>query len=348
MTSRYILLTGLSLMLGCFAEVPQIDDTAFSCTDDLPSENGRLQCPESHWCYEGSCKPRLGCTVPNAERPACEEFVSRCELSVTGTVAAVSCEPGVHTITSTKPKDPQNCGCPDGTWCVAYDENSSRVDDEAFSLFVLPPNQSFPATEVNGAVEREGIRVCARGCSGELDCPGGHTCRPAAVVTSNLIENPSETRNTVGVCYPDRVVTETATSAELPVLPQEPHPEVCLTQSDCKDREVAFEICQVRVAVIADHPRFPAGSEAWAEHLALVPSCIQPISAGLTGVDKGCDNGSECETGICHNGRCARLCDASLPEPCPGGRSCRDTQVSRPIRGDAQEVRDRIWLCQGL
>ena len=179
-------------------------------------------------------------------------------------------------------------------------------------------------------------------------CAGGHTCRPAAVVTPKLLENPVDARNTVGVCYPDRIVTQTATSADLPILPQEPHPDVCLTQSDCKARDVAFELCQVRVTVIPDHPSVPAGSDAWKAHLALASTCVNPISAGLTGVDKGCTKGSECESGICHDGRCARLCDASLPEPCPGGRSCKDTQVTRPIPGDGQEVRDRIWLCQGL
>lgn len=347
MIKNLLMLAVLGSCAACFAEVPAIEDTAFSCVDDLATESGNLQCPESHWCYQGSCKPRLGCSVPNAERPECEEFVTRCELVVTGTVSAVSCEPGVHTVTSTKPSTIDGCDCPDGTWCVAYDEALSNVEEESFGLFVLPGQQSFPDA-LGASKERRGLRVCARGCSGELDCTGGHTCRPAAVVTASLLSNPSETRNTIGVCYPDKIVTETATSAELPVLPLEPRPQVCLTQSDCRAREVAFELCQVRVAVIPDHPSVPAGSEAWGEHLALVSTCVTPISAGLTGVDKGCDNGSECESGICHNGRCARLCDATLPEPCPGGRSCRNTQVSRPIRGDAQEVRDRIWLCQGL
>ena len=346
-TRFYILASVLFGLYGCFAEVPVVENTAFACLDDVANANGLLQCPASHWCYEGSCKARLGCTDPWAERPACKEFSERCELSVTGTVAAVSCEPGVHTVSSTTPSAIDSCDCPNGTWCVAYGESASSLAAESHPLFVLPPGRQFPTDQLGMTGERRGLRVCSRGCSGELDCPAAHTCRAAAVFDQSLEQTPGSTRHTVGVCYPDRITTQTATTTELPVLPQLPDPNVCLTQSDCRDREVAFEVCQVQVEVLPDHPTVPT-DDTWGLRMALISRCVQPIGGGLVSVDSGCDAGSECESGICHNKRCVRLCDSSAPEPrCPGGRSCNPTQVLRPVRGDAREVRDRIWLCSG-
>lgn len=345
--NKFMLLLGTLGFWGCFSNVPVVDEIAFACLDDRANENGLLQCPASHWCYEGSCKPRLGCTAPWAERPACEEFVERCELSFSAEVAAVSCEPGVHTVTtSTRPSAIDTCDCPDGTWCVAYGEGLSSTVAESHPLIVLPPVQDFPVGKLGFKSERRGLRVCVRGCSGELDCPGAHTCRAAVVYDQSFALNEDLGRHTLGVCYPDRINTQTATSSELPVLPKLPDPDVCLAQSDCRDRQIAFEVCQIVVAVLPDHPTVPAG-EGWGERMALVSRCVQPISGGLVVVDGGCDEGSECESGICHNQRCVRLCDPSLIEPCPGGRSCNETQVLRPVRGDAREVRDRIWLCSG-
>lgn len=332
---------------GCFSEVPEVRDDQFACVDDLPFESGGLQCPESHWCYEGSCKPRFGCSAADAERSECEPFVQRCELSLTGTVSAVSCESGVHTVTSTRPPEPESCSCPDGTACVVFAETTGQADEDAFELYLARTQGDFALPSDFGASERAGTRVCARGCSGELDCPAGHTCRPASVYRADT-SNSFRDRNTISVCYPDNVITVTATTAEFPEIPKEPVENVCRSQADCQDDNVSFDVCQVRVAIIPDHPKNPAGERAWGDHFALISTCIQPISSGLTNVDKGCDTGSECESGLCHNGRCARLCDSRLSEPCPGGRSCRDTQVSRPIKGEDRKVRDRVWLCQGF
>ncbi|MEE2904021.1 MAG: hypothetical protein VYC39_16970 [Myxococcota bacterium] len=344
--ANYVLALSI-LSGGCFVSVPEVADDEFACVDDLPFDDGLLQCPQSHWCYEGSCKPRFGCSKPDADKAECELFVERCELSLTGTVSAVSCESGVHTVTSTRPSEPDTCDCPDGTACVIFAEASGQSEQDAFELYLASTAGNFTLPASFGSSERPGTRVCARGCSGELDCPAGHTCRPASVYSTDAPSDFTD-RNTISVCYPDNVITLTATTAEFPELPKEPIENVCRSQADCQNRNVTFDICQVRVAVIPDHPKNPAGERAWGEHFALISTCVQPISSGLTNVDKGCDTGSDCESGICHNGRCARLCDSRLFEPCPGGRSCTDTQVSRPIKGEERKVRDRVWLCEGF
>lgn len=325
---------------GCNAQLPEVAPEAFSCDSDALAEDGLLQCPASHWCEEKSCTARMGCSAADADEAGCLTNVERCQLGAGGDVASVGCQRGLHTETSTAPDDLTACECPDGTYCVAYAEGVPH-DPNAFPLFLLPNGGPLAAGAFGITGDRVGLRVCTRVCSGELDCPAGHTCRAAAVVQPALQSNPTSSRHTVGVCYPQTIRTITATTAEFPVLPEQPEPQACMSPSGCP---VAGQICQQQVTEIPDHPSVPGGA-AWPEgRFALVGRCVTNM-VGLTPVGMGCTPDALCESGICHQMRCALLCDPLEHNACGGARQCLATRVSRARVGGEKRVWDTVWLC---
>lgn len=339
-------------LAGCFAELEPLPPESFACTADDLTAGGALQCPASHWCSDLQCTPRMACSAAMADNPACapcgealfpypigdctSTVLERCQLVVNDQIAAVTCEPLNHTVTSTVPTDPAGCDCVDGTHCVALAEGPDTTGD-AYGLFVLPDAGgavSLPVGQLQITGERQDTRLCARACSGELDCPAGHTCRAAAVVQPALLADPTSTRHTVGVCYPDRLTTLTASAAA------QPDPRFCAAQPDCP----APQICQVQAVVIGDHPSVPAGAAWGDEHIALIPRCVTPGGV-LKPVGTGCDRQTRCESGVCFNARCPDLCDPSLNEPCGEGRTCRHVKVPRGRPAGNSDIIDHLWLC---
>jgi len=338
---------------GCLAELDDVPTTSFACTDDAPAADGALQCPVTHRCADLQCTSRFACSAADGDKPACAPCGEalfpypgecqimgsnrRCQLQIGEHTSAVACEALVHTVTSTTPKDPSRCECIDGTHCVALGQGASA--GEGRGLFVFPPDaggKTLPVGALGITGEDPITRVCARACSGELDCPAGHTCRAAAVLQSALLADPNDTRHTVAVCYPDRLATLTSTS------PKQPDPKYCAEPTECPGTEV----CQAQAVVIPDHPTAPAGA-AWGEHIALVQRCVPRGGMLLTPTGTGCNPDTRCESGICFKAKCAQLCDPTIPEPCGQGRTCLHRNVERPRPGGQTPVVDHIWLCGG-
>jgi len=332
---RFVLL----LLSACQADLPDIPPERFACTVRL--RRSQLQCPQSHWCKDERCSPRLGCTEPLATEPACPDGVSRCEPELNGEVAAMSCEPGLYTLTSTTPIDPERCTCPEPFLCVAFAEGPTR-DREAYPLFVLPPGDapvSLPSGSFGISGERTELRVCSRACSSELDCPAEHTCRAAAVIQSGLVDNPVSTRHTIGVCYPNRLMTVTASSAA------QPDQSFCADIGDCGPflgRPVG--VCQAQTILIPDHPTVPAGP-AWGTRTAVIQRCVQQ-TGGLIPPGRGCTRTDLCETGICFEFNCAILCNPEEIEPCTGNRACFPATVERQAPGGQAPQPDLIHICR--
>ena len=332
-----------AVLLGaaaCTADLPDVDPEQFACIDDSPLEDGIFQCPADFACRRELCVRRFGCFIEGEPLPGCEEFVNRCDLDLTDQTAAVRCEPGLHTTTSTLPEDPVECLCPDGTHCTVLAAVPDGEGNAAYPLYVLPPGVDLPVGQLG--IETDGPRTCTRACAAELDCPANHTCRAAAVVGPGLLEEPSSGRSTIGVCMPELLLTST-TSADGQV-----DRLACNSGFDCElERGRIDGACQVRVEQIPDHPNQPAG-EAWTsgrrEARALRGRCIGEPSISLIMDGMGCTESETCRSGVCFNRRCATVCDPAQ-EAC----SCRSFVVERVLRatmgGAETKIFDRLNLC---
>lgn len=336
----------LALAGGCNAELPEIPAERFACDDDTALQDGSFPCPESHWCREGQCVPRLGCFEPDRSLPGCTPLERRCDLLTDPEISAVACLPGSHFVeTSTRPPGIEACDCPDGTWCVTY---AGGVDQgDAYPLYLLSPTRgsTLPRSQLQLEAELPGARVCTHVCSSELDCPGGHTCRAAAVVNDGFLEDPTTSRHTVGVCFPELVLTSS-------LAQDQPDPEACLSIDHCKAELGRTEgVCQSEASVIPDHPRNPIGP-AWGTRLALRSHCTKIGTARGPGL--GCSRHEECSSGVCSDGRCALLCDPTQSGFCVdnpgqnqgGAEACRAVEVERALPGEGETVRDRVYICR--
>ncbi len=331
----------VSALCACTAALPEVSSDRFACVDDARDpEDGELQCDETDACDRGVCAPRLSCTAPGATAPTCVDELTRCELIANGETASVRCQPGLHTVTSTRPADPGACACDDGAVCVTWAEGAGAAA-EAYPLFVLPDGGPLPAAVAAGG-DRPESRLCLLPCSGELDCPAHHTCRAAAVAQDELLSRPASRRHTIGVCFPDVPLAGSSSTA-----PSSPRRDLtaCASEGDCLSQGSNLR-CQATIVPIPDHPTAPAG-DAWVgpERAALVPRCVEDFGGGMVPVGVGCRPTDLCERGVCNAGRCAEHCDPNAAEPCSGARSCVQFTVERIRPGGQTPVRDRLWLC---
>lgn len=333
----------LAAATGCSAKIEEIDPSKFACTDDLPLADGTLPCLERDWCLGQSCTPRLGCYIENGSHPGCDperrcedlrdvEACQRCDLHFNDQVAAVSCGPGVHTETSTRPADLTACDCPDGTACVAF---SDGANSDAYPLYLLPPNTPAPTGRLGFTTDLPERRMCTRVCSSELDCPAAHTCRATVVVTASVLADPTSARSTIGSCWPE-LLTSTSTQADS---------DACFEHADCS---FGTEPCRFSTLIVPDHPRVPA-KDAWGTRYALISRCSFDAGGTLKNADAGCTEDTECKSGLCARGRCARPCNPALGiEACPSNRACRDTPIERKIPGRDVVYEDRAQICAEL
>ena len=316
-------------------DLPAVAPERFACVADTVAIDGAYECPASHYCADQACTPRLNCQTD--DRLGCTPESTRCELSSDADRAAVSCQPGIFTVTSTPVRDLDGCPCPDGLACTALATLSTTVSDAlAYPLFVLPTSlrpARLPIGPLGITGEIERARSCTRPCGSEVDCGAGFTCRAATVLEGRAGGGADLGRHTVGVCFPD-LLTTTTTAAE------QPDPGLCRTQGDCTLAAGRFEgHCKAGVEVIPDHPTDPAGA-GWGDHRAMLTRCVvdgQGVTEG-----KGCTSSAECRSGACVRNQCATLCDPADRGFCPGG--CVDAEVERKTpSGDT--IRDRIFVC---
>lgn len=343
MRSAWLSLILASFAAACSAKVEEVDPAKFACEDDLPLADGTLPCLDRDWCLDQSCTPRLGCNIENGSHPGCDperrceelrdvEACMRCDLHLNDQVAAVSCGPGVHTETSTRPVDVDDCDCPDGTSCVAFSEGGSG---DAYPLYLLPPGVPVPTGRLGFTTDMPERRMCTRVCSSENDCPAAHTCRAAVVITASVLADPTSPRSTVGACWPE-LLTSTSTQAD---------PFACFEHEDCT---VGTEPCRFTTLIVPDHPRVPA-KDAWGTRYALISRCSFEPSGALKNADSGCTEDTECKSGLCAEGRCARPCNPAFGvQGCPFNRACRDTPVTRKLPGRDILYEDRAQICADL
>jgi hypothetical protein len=319
------------LVSACTTEIPVVSPEQFACEGDEPLASGELQCPESHWCDQGACRPRLGCIEEGRATPGCDRNAQRrCDPVLNALTSAVECSGGNHTITSTAPIDDQ-CGCPDqgpgGTplFCAHIAEGVSGT----YPLFVTPPGEALPTGQFGITGEVIEYRWCTRLCAGEVDCPASHSCRPAPLVTEQLRASPSS-RHTIGVCYPNYLVASSSTTDR----PQ-PKSDACLANEDC-----VAQTCQFNIETIADHPVLPIGS-AWEGRRGVVANCV-PGTGALADPGRGCTRDNECKNGLCEGGKCQRPCNPAFGS-CEG---CFSREVERTIPGSDVIVIDTVHVCE--
>ena len=87
----------LGLLVAC-QDLPPVDGHDYACTAEV-FDDGSFQCLPSDYCAQNACVSRLNCQTEG--QAGCRAESTRCELSITPERAAVSCQPGVHTATST-------------------------------------------------------------------------------------------------------------------------------------------------------------------------------------------------------------------------------------------------------
>jgi hypothetical protein len=360
--ARFLLLAlSLGCLLSCAIELPPIPPEAFACTGDAPDADGQLQCPATHRCQSGACVGRLDCSEPFQSTPGCTPNLHRCDLVLDPELAGASCQSGLHTSTSARPKDVASCACPDGTYCVAFgslagSSSTASSASNAYPLFLLPPLDAtpqkgggngpavaFPAGKFQTVGEIASRRMCSRVCATEFDCPASHTCRAAAVVQASLLADPTSTRSTIGVCWPDRL-PGTATVAE------QPDPLECLSSVDCSSAQSRRPVglCQVQVESVPDHPTVPAGYAWGSDRGALVARCTTTAPTGLTSDNDGCLRSDQCRSGAClgqPSGRCAKLCDPlHAVDVCINAEACHPHLITRELP-TAGSVQDLIYAC---
>ncbi|MFO0724778.1 MAG: hypothetical protein U1E65_13435 [Myxococcota bacterium] len=325
----------LGLLVAC-QDLPPVDGHDYACTAEV-FDDGSFQCLPSDYCAQNACVPRLNCQTEG--QAGCRAESTRCELSATPERAAVSCQPGVHTTTSTPVLLAGECPCQDGLLCTALATLSVSVPDaHAYPLFVIP-STTRPATLPQGPLGISGevgrARTCARPCASEVDCPAAHTCRAATVLAPAALGGADLGRHTIGVCFPD-LLTVTTTAAE------QPDPGLCRTKGDCTSAAGRFDgFCQANVEVVPDHPTDP-GAEGWGEHRALLTRCVSDPGPGA--VDgHGCLSSGECRSGACYRGHCVPPCDPVHNALCPG--ACLDSVIERKLPSGAS-VSDHLYVCQ--
>lgn len=330
---RSITVLGLALA-GCNSSLPDVAPESFACESDEVASDGALQCPESHWCADFSCTPRFACVEPSRSIPGCTRDVTRCDYALSEGIAAVSCKQGTFTLTSTLPSD-DVCSCPEGLFCATLAGEGTGPVPEAHPLFVLGAGGGVRALPPELGAERPLSRTCVRPCGTELDCPAGHGCRPAVVLENSGI--PQDGRRTIGACYPHLLAT-TSTASE------QADPLACRFEGDCTVAAGRFDgLCQAKVVVVPDHPTIPAG-EAWGTRYALVPRCVPDNQSNLTPDGRGCANDADCQSGVCEDSRCSRLCDPSEPAVCSFGGDCVERLVDR-ILPNQEVVLDHVFIC---
>ncbi len=339
MTTRILLLGVLVGSAACTTEIPSVDFTQLACTDNAPLGDGLLPCPASHHCVDAQCTPRLNCTRPG-EQDGCIREVQRCEASLQDLTASVACQSGLYAVTSTKAPDPVACNCPAASdsddlrlLCVAV---AGAPTGGAYPLFVLPEGGALPSNALGVPAEIPDWRWCSIPCSSDVSCPVDHTCRPAAVVSDNLLAAQSTGRQSLSVCYPNRLYVPTSSAAEAPL---EPDPDICMSDANC-DQSSGAQACQVQVEPVPDHPYFPLG-EAWKDQRAFFGRCVD--KGRLTPFGMGCVEGSDatCVSGICNSTTCARNCDPDVNVD--GLCACRPVDVVRQV--DEAAVLDSVHLC---
>lgn len=319
----------LLVLAACSVELAPVAPERFACIEEAPASDGALPCPASHWCVEGACTPRLFCDVQDSGRRGCADEATRCEPVYTPFSSAVRCERGVHTSTSALAVG-TSCGCADGLHCVAFAEGRAST---AYPLYVLPEGGALPTGTLGITGEVDEWRMCARACSSEANCPAAHTCRLAAVLDDPLLGDPTSARFTVGVCFPEQVVTSTM------AIESQPNPEACQAKSECTARDPRSG-CVYRVEDVADHPDAPMGA-SWANR-AIVGRC-RTVSTGLAEPGIGCIAGQDCKSGLCVGGSCAQPCNPFGSSACATAR-CNPRPVER-TRSDGEEVVDTVFLC---
>jgi hypothetical protein len=315
----------LLLLASCTTSIPDVEPAQFACEGDAPLASGDLPCPESHYCDDGRCRPRLDCAEEGALGCNVAEQ-RRCNPVLSVLTSAVECSGGNHTVTSTIPLDDQ-CSCPDqgpgGTalFCAMMATGPAA----AYPLYLVAPGERLPIGMGGITGDVPEWRWCVRACGSELDCPASHTCRPANVVAPRL-----DARHTIGACYPN-IVTATSTTVAVP----QPDEDACLSNEDCPGD------CQYNVEAVADHPVLPIGS-SWARK-ALVARCEEG-TGGLVAPGGGCRFDAECRNGICDEaGRCRQPCDPVMDTACD---LCLSTLIGREIPGSDEVVLDYVHVCE--
>ncbi len=209
---------------------------------------------------------------------------------------------------------------------------ASGRDSTTYPLYLLPEGGPLATGELGIDGEIEDWRMCVRACSSEANCPPNHTCRVAAVQNADAMSSEERARFSVGVCFPEQIVTSSV------ALEDQPQPDACQTSTECtRGTNVG---CVYSVEVVADHPAAPVGP-AW-ENLAIVGRC-DGFASGLAEVGIGCLKGSDCKTGLCSNGRCAQPCNPLTRRLCPSAR-CAPRVVERN-RGTRPPVEDVVYVC---
>lgn len=314
---------------ACSFDLPVVQPERFACFDETPEADGLLPCPDTHWCVQGECIPRLSCNTEDTGRPGCLTESTRCEPVVTPYSSAVQCERGIHTSTSARATS-SACDCADGLHCVAF---ASGRDSTTYPLYLLPEGGPLAPGELGIDGEIEDWRMCLRACSSEANCPPNHTCRVAAVQNAEAMSSEERSRFTLGVCFPEQIVTSSV------ALEMQPQPDGCQSNAECA-RGMTNVGCVYSVETVADHPAVPAGS-AW-ESAAIVGRC-DGFAGGLAEVGIGCLKGSDCKTGLCVATRCAQPCNPLTPQRCPTAR-CAPRAVERN-RGTRPPIDDVVYVC---
>lgn len=315
---------------ACSSRVPDVPPEAFACTADTVEEDGELQCPETHRCDNERCRPRLDCVEPGSATPGCTEGTNRCELTIGEETAGVSCEGGLYTIpTSTVPSNVERCECPGELTCALLAEKEAGDSLDEPRIFLGAPQLPQEITENPLG------RICVMPCATEADCPANHTCYPSVVLDRGTL--PADGRFTIGACWPQILIT-TATVADLP------DPTACRTEGDCTEAAGREDgLCRVDVVPIPDNKVRPAGA-AWSDRLALIPRCREDNLSGLLLDGRGCTDSNDCQSGVCHAGRCAKLCNPENPEICAFGADCTAEIVSRSVPNGVT-ILDRLFIC---
>lgn len=323
------LVVGVALGGGACTDVPAVAPEAFACVDDQPLADGTWPCPATHACVGGQCTPRLGCR--GATEPGCDPGATYCGLLDRETPSVLACVPGALPPVPTSTTAGPGCACAPGFVCALVADVNGAPAAFVSAPYAASATVALPVGARGIGAERRAFRRCVRPCSGEADCPAGHTCHPAARLTDAVRAGTDAGRDTVGVCLIDLEVSTASAARAL-------DPAICGYDGDCNEalgRPGRF--CEARVEAIADHPASPLGA-AWVDRRAVRSRCA-PESARIDS-GRGCIRDGDCKSGLCVASRCARICDPRAPMPCPSAQGCVDYPV------EVAGVADRVYLCR--